>query len=344
MPQLTARLRVNTDQFALLRFGLPHTRTVENGVSTVAFEVRDFAASQDIGINFVAERQDLDRVDELMLASPTTSVLLILGTLAWAQVRRVRIRGLNYGFIVGTHTFFFLFLAYLIRYLGFYASVGIALALGAVCFQVTVRPGVERGFALRTLAPLMVVLTAGYCALFLAPALKGVMTLSFFFVGFLGVLAPLARGGFESWPLLEPPPPQAPQRGGESLVGAHPSKVTIDTFHRDQAPVQPQPRHAEEGDEHGQPHHAGSADRGHVDAARSDAHHSPGGVVPPASQPLAIGANTDSQPDRPPRPMPCEHGQNVVAIATDDRASRRGRGGKRGRNAGRQRDKGAGRR
>ncbi len=200
VPNFTATLHVDTDQFALLRYGLPHTRTNEGGRSTVVFDVHEFSAEQDVGVQFVTGSQDFDRVHELLQQSPAAVALLLLGSFVWSQVRQKRVPPLRWAYLVMVHCFYFLFLGYLVRYLSLGPAVAVSLFLSLGSFAVTVPAAVGYRLAWRTLFPILLALTAGYTALYLIPVFKGIAVLSFFFAGFMAIVAPLARADVGKWP------------------------------------------------------------------------------------------------------------------------------------------------
>ncbi len=202
VPRVRAQLSVNTDQFALVNFGLPHTRTHEGGTSTVVYELADFASRQDAGVTFVADTQSFALASDLVTTSPAGLALFLLGALVWAQVRGVAVHPFHYALLGMVYCFYFLFLAYLIRYVGLGPAFVVSEALTLLAFAVTIMPLFDRGFSTRTLLPLLVVLTLGFSMLFLIPAFKGVALLSFFFLTFLAFVGSAARSDRGSWPLF----------------------------------------------------------------------------------------------------------------------------------------------
>lgn len=221
VPHFRATLRVDTDRFALLRYGLPHERTNEGGGSTVVFDVSQFSAAQDVGVNFVNDEADFSRVHDLMGTSPLAAALLLFGTFVWAQVRGLRIGFLRWTFLAMVHTFYFCFVSYLVRYTTLGPAAAAALVLCTGSFAVTIPPAFGYTFAWRTMYPLLLALTVGYTLVFLVPVFKGLAVLSFFFVGFMALVAPLARSDVSKWPLVADDP--RPGRIDPTLpVGAAP--------------------------------------------------------------------------------------------------------------------------
>lgn len=199
VPALRATLRVDTERFALVRFGLPHTRTWDGSHGVVTFTVDDFAANQDLGVSFVGDTQHLHRVRELVAAAPVATVLFLALVFVWAHVRGARPHGFNYLFVALAHTFYFLFLAYLVRFIGLWASIGASALAMLLMFAVSVPVSFGPRFALRTVLPYLLLLTVGFTALFLLPAFKGIAFLVFVFVLLLTIMAPVARTPPGSW-------------------------------------------------------------------------------------------------------------------------------------------------
>lgn len=206
VPHFRATLRVDTDRFALLRYGLPHERTNADGGSTVVFDVTQFSAAQDVGVTFVNDEADFSRVSDLMDTSPLAAALLLFGTFVWAQVRGLRIGFLRWAFLAMVHTFYFCFVSYLVRYTTLGPATATALVLCTGSFAVTIPPAFGYTFAWRTMYPLFLALTVGYTLVFLVPVFKGLAVLAFFFVGFMALVAPLARSDVSKWPVVADDP------------------------------------------------------------------------------------------------------------------------------------------
>lgn len=205
VPHLSATLTVDSDRFSLVRFGLPHTRTVENGISTVAFDVSNFSSNQDIGITFVAATQILPRVAEAVDAAPLALALFLAVLFVWSQILRARFLAFHYLFAVLAPTTYFLFISYSVRYLALGTSLAIASILMLLLFGLTLPSALGQRFALRVALPYLLVLTVGFSAIFLLPIFKGVAFLAYTFVLGLSVLVPVARGNIAAWPIVVGP-------------------------------------------------------------------------------------------------------------------------------------------
>ncbi len=210
VPRLDATFSVNTNQFALWRFGLPHTRTWDGSEARVVFGVADFASNQDLGISFVGDRQDIDRVREIVFYSPAATALYLALLLVWSQVRGARFGSFHFAFAAVVQAFYFLFLAYMIRYISLGAAMAAGTFLTLLMFAATIPPSMGRSFALGTVLPYLLLHTLGFSGLFMLPAFTGVAFLAFVFVLLLSVMAPLARADFKSWPLLSAPARDTP--------------------------------------------------------------------------------------------------------------------------------------
>ena len=202
LPKLEATLTTDTPRFSLLRFGIPHERIDAPSGSSVVFSANDLSADQDLGVNFATEIRELGSVGEIVGFAPLSGVLLLLAVAVWSQVREVRFAGFHYAFIVVGHTTWFLFLSYLVRYLGLAGSCALATALMLGLFAATVPPFAGRGFAWRVVLPYQLLLTVGFAATFLLPTLRGLALLALCFGVLVSVMVPLSRAQFSRWPVL----------------------------------------------------------------------------------------------------------------------------------------------
>ena len=202
LPHLDATLTVDSDRFSLLRFGLPHTRSVAGPVTTVHFDVGQFSSNEDLGITFAATTQSLDRVAELVGSAPIAVGLFLAVLFVWSQLLRARFNAFFYLFAALTPATYFLFLSYAVRYFGLVASFSLSAGMMLALFALTVPSALGRSFALRVALPYLLVLTLGFSGIFLLPVFKGVAFLGFAFVVGLSVLVPVARANLARWPII----------------------------------------------------------------------------------------------------------------------------------------------
>ena len=202
LPRARARLEVDTDRFALLRFGLNHTRTNENGGSVVEFDLPNFSTTQDIGLRFVSQRSDLEFAGRVVNQAPAAVMAFLASLLVWSQVQRVRFLAFHYLSMTVTIVSYFIFLSYLVRWLGTPASIAVAGCISAVLGAALAPPIFGRSFALRVVAPSLLAFTVGFSLLFLLPTLRGIAVLSFLFLAFAGMLIAAVRSNVANWPLV----------------------------------------------------------------------------------------------------------------------------------------------
>jgi hypothetical protein len=201
-PRLHARLFVDSNQFSLFRHGLGHVRKdVDNG-QEVVFDLEEFSTSQDIGINFVGERQGIEYVRDVVELAPLSLAILLAVIFLWVQVQGLRPWLVHYAFVAMVDVFFFLFVGFLVRYVSPWAAIGIAealvLAMAAGTFPAVFGPR----FTWRVAVPYTVGLTVVFAALFMLPTLRALAFVTFVFGLLASIMVPFARADFRSWPVL----------------------------------------------------------------------------------------------------------------------------------------------
>lgn len=200
--RLRATLTLNTRQFQVFRFGMPHSITPHDGGAVLSFEMQDFSTTQDLGIAFDSRAAYLDQIQELMRYAPVSLLLWITVILLFGQIKALRFNPLHYLFIAALQVFYFLFVAYLIRFFGVWLSFGMATALTAIMFLVYCPNVLGWRFSGRIAAPYLALLTVAFSAVFLAPIFRGLLFVTLCFLIFMSVMVAVSRSEIGRWPLL----------------------------------------------------------------------------------------------------------------------------------------------
>ena len=202
LPKFSAEIRVDTDRFSLLRFGLDQRRGVEDGRSVVRIDLANVSTTQDVGLRFASQRSDLAYVRRVMAHSPG-ALCLFLALLATAsQSARLRPSPIHVVTMATVHLTFFVFLAYMVRWWSVAVASGAALAL-SLGLALLFGPGAFGWrFTLRVLLPMVALFTGGFCALF---ALPSVAELAAFFLASVALLFVMSRSDPRQWPVLAGP-------------------------------------------------------------------------------------------------------------------------------------------
>ena len=204
LPHFGARYRVDTDRFALLRFGLDQVREREGGGSVVTVDLADLSTSQDLGLRFASQRTDLAFAERLLDHAPFSLLAFLALVFVASQAAGLRPDAVHALTMTATHTTFFVFVAYLVRWWSLEAAVAGGTALSLLLAALFGPGGFGWRFCKRTLFPAVLAFTAGFSALFLLPS---VAELAFFFVVGVALLAGVSRFHPGRWPLLNEPAP-----------------------------------------------------------------------------------------------------------------------------------------
>lgn len=195
-------IAINTKAFEMYRFGLPHTIEPNQTGATVRFKFNNFATTQDLGVTFLSKRLYLDQIESLMMASPVAPCLFLLVIFILSQVYSVRFSALHYLFLAAIAVFYYLFVAYLIRFFGVVATFGIATALTAAMFFAYCPNVLGRRFALRVAGVYLFLLTVVYSLIFLMPVFRGILGLTLIFLILLSIMIRVSRSDISKWDIV----------------------------------------------------------------------------------------------------------------------------------------------
>lgn len=214
--RLEAQIQLNTSEFQIYRFGLPHTLETSAQGATLRFAMDDFSTTQDLGIAFTSRQMYLDHIQNLMRYSPVSLLLFLVVVLVFTQVRGVRFNPLHYLFLAAIDVFYFLFVAYLIRFVGLGLTFALAIGLTAAMFVAYVPNVVGWRFASRVLGPYLFVLTVVFSLIFVLPIFRGLLFVTLVFLVFLSVMVAVSRSNISEWQLVRGGPPAPPREEGEA--------------------------------------------------------------------------------------------------------------------------------
>jgi hypothetical protein len=187
---LQAQIKLNTNEFEIYRFGLPHdTETTSTG-ATIRFNVDDFSTTQDLGITFMSKQRYLDQIQSLMNYSPVSLILFLV------------VIFFHYLFIAMIDVFYYLFVAYLVRYFNIIPTFGISIALTAVMFLVYCPNVLGWRFAGRVAGVYLFLLTAIFSLIFLMPIFRGLMFVILIFLIFISIMIFVSRSDISKWPIM----------------------------------------------------------------------------------------------------------------------------------------------
>ncbi|MBN1270178.1 MAG: hypothetical protein JXB04_11365 [Kiritimatiellae bacterium] len=199
---LSAVLDVNTTDFDVYRFGLPHAKSVAGDGARIEFNLKDFATTQDLGITFLSRQLYLDQVQSLMGYAPLSPILFLLVIFFLSQVKNIRFNALHYAFIMIINVFYFLFVAYLVRFVGVWMTFTIAAALTAGMFFAYCPGVLGWRFATRVAGVYLFLLTVVFSLIFLMPIFRGLLFLTLIFVILMSLMVRIGRSDISRWPVV----------------------------------------------------------------------------------------------------------------------------------------------
>ena len=199
---LQANVELNTDEFEVYRFGLPHTTRSTPTGAVIQFNVDDFSTTQDMGITFASKQRYLDQIQSLMNYSPISLALFLIVVFVFSQIFAVKFNAFHYLFLGMIDVFYYLFVAYLIRFFGIIPTFGISIALTAAMFFLYVPNVFGRQFAFRVVGVYLSLLTAIFSLIFLIPIFQGLLFVVLIFVIFMSIMVFVGRSDISKWPIV----------------------------------------------------------------------------------------------------------------------------------------------
>jgi len=203
VPSFKVIFNINTSEYNLLQFGLPHEIKKDKTGEQLLIEMNNFNTNQDFGISFVSIINDLDQIERLIRFSPVSLCLFILLVFILSQMNTVKFHSVHYLFIAIINVFYFLFISYIIRFFNIFPTLTFAFLLTSVMYVLYIPNVTNRKFAFKVLAPYHFALTTILSIIFLLPIYRGVSLIIFLFIVFLSIMVPIGKSDFSKWPMFE---------------------------------------------------------------------------------------------------------------------------------------------
>ena len=193
---------INTSDYNLLQFGLPHTIIKNTKGEQLLIEMNNFNTNQDVGISFVSAINDLDQIERLIRFSPVSLCLFMALVFILSQMNIVKFHSVHYLFIAIINVFYFLFISYIIRFFNIFTTLTFAFILTSIMYFLYIPNVTSRKFAFKVLASYHFALTTILSVIFLLPIYRGVSLIIFLFVIFLSIMVPIGKSDFSKWPIF----------------------------------------------------------------------------------------------------------------------------------------------
>jgi inner membrane protein involved in colicin E2 resistance len=197
-----AVFNINTSEYNLLQFGLPHEITKNGENEQLVIEMNNFSTNQDVGISFVSIISDLDQIERLIRFSPVSLCLFIALVFMLSQMNNVQFHSIHYLFIAIINVFHFLFISYIIRFFNIFPTLIFAFLLTSIMYILYIPNATNKKFAFKILAPYHFALTTILSIIFLLPIYRGVSLIIFLFIIFLSIMIPIGKSDFSKWPIF----------------------------------------------------------------------------------------------------------------------------------------------
>ncbi|MDI7224555.1 hypothetical protein [Leptospira santarosai] len=198
---LKATFEINTSEFEIYRFGLPHKIELNPNGSKLTFELKNFVTNQDLGISFYSKSIYLDRIESLIQTSPLSLIIFIIVLFVFGQIKEIRFHSIHYLLYSIICIFYFLFVTYLIRFIGVFPSFGLAGLLTGLMFVLYSPNVVGWEFSLKILAPYLVTVTLCLSLTFLLPVFKGITFVTLIFILCISIMISIGKSNVENWPI-----------------------------------------------------------------------------------------------------------------------------------------------
>jgi|RhiMetdeSRZDD1v2_1073273.scaffolds.fasta_scaffold00864_9 hypothetical protein len=199
---LQATVKLNTNEFEIYRFGLPHTIDGTSTGPIIRFNVDDFSTTQDLGITFLSKQRYLDQIQSLMTYSPISLVLFLVVIFFFSQIYAVKFNAFHYLFLSMINVFYFVFVAYLVRFFGIVPTFGISIFLTAAMFFLYCPNVFGWRFASRVAGVYLTLLTVVFSLIFMMPIFRGLLFVVLIFLIFMSIMSFISRSDISKWPIL----------------------------------------------------------------------------------------------------------------------------------------------
>ena len=156
----------------------------------------------DMGVTFLAKQRYLDQIQSLMNYSPMSLILFLVVIFFFSQIYAVKFNAFHYLFLGMIDVFYYLFVAYLIRFLGIIPTFGIAIALTAAMFFLYCPNVFGWRFASRVAGVYLFLLTVVFSLIFLMPIFRGLLFVILIFLIFMSIMIFVSRSDISKWPIV----------------------------------------------------------------------------------------------------------------------------------------------
>ena len=209
---LQATVKLNTNEFEVYRFGLPHTIENTPAGPVIRFNVDDFSTTQDLGVTFLSKQRYLDQIQSLMNYSPVWLVLFLMVIFFFSQIYAAKFNPFHYLFLAMIDVFYFLFVAYLVRFFGIVPTFGISILLTAAMFFLYCPNVFGWSFAIQVAGVYLFLLTVVFSLIFMMPIFRGLLFVVLIFLIFMSIMSFISRSDISKWPIVNE---GAPARAGD---------------------------------------------------------------------------------------------------------------------------------
>ena len=193
---------INTSEYNLLQFGLPHEITKNGTNEQLTVMMNNFSTNQDLGVSFVSIINDLDQIENLIKFSPVSLCLFMALVFILSQMNMVKINSIHYLFIAIINIFYFLFISYVIRFFNIYFTLIFAFLLTSIMYILYIPNATNKKFAYKILVPYHFALTTILSFIFLLPIYRGISLIIFLFIIFLSIMIPIGKSDSSKWPIF----------------------------------------------------------------------------------------------------------------------------------------------
>jgi|GEM_PF-1192279 len=199
---IQADIKLNTHDFEIYRFGLPHKIEPTSTGANIQFEVNNFSTTQDLGVTFTSKQIYLDQIQSLITYTPISLVLFLLVIFVFSQIYAVKFNPLHYLFVGIINVFYFLFVAYLIRFFGVWLTFGISIVLTTAMFLAYCPNVFGWRFASRIAGVYLFLLTVVFSLIFLMPIFRGLLFVVLVFLVFMSIMIGVSRSDISQWHIV----------------------------------------------------------------------------------------------------------------------------------------------
>ncbi len=200
---LQALFKVNTPKYEIYQFGIPHSVNKTKKGSEILFSMDNFASNQSLGIVFYNQIMYLDKMEKMMYYSSISLILFLLVIFFYAQIRNRPISGIHYFFTAAIHVFYFLFIAYLIRFFGIWLSIGISSVLTYMMAILYFPKVFGKSFFLNIIIPHLLLLSIIFTLIFLMPVFQGISFLIMNFIILITIMLAITRSEISEWQIMK---------------------------------------------------------------------------------------------------------------------------------------------